>query len=196
MRDITQKSLRAAIGMVPQDTVLFNDTIAYNIGYGRPGASEEEIKKAASMAQISEFIKTLPKGYQTPVGERGLKLSGGEKQRVAIARTILKSPPILILDEATSALDTQTERDIQSALDAVAQNRTTLVIAHRLSTVINADEIIVLKNGQIAERGRHRELLDKNGLYAQMWQRQLEASQAEEQLRRVTAREDGLLHRP
>ncbi len=196
VRDITQKSLRAAIGMVPQDTVLFNDTIAYNIGYGRPGASEEEIKKAASMAQISEFIKTLPKGYQTPVGERGLKLSGGEKQRVAIARTILKSPPILILDEATSALDTQTERDIQSALDAVAQNRTTLVIAHRLSTVINADEIIVLKNGQIAERGRHRELLDKNGLYAQMWQRQLEASQAEEQLRRVTAREDGLLHRP
>jgi len=186
VRNITQKSLRAAIGMVPQDTVLFNETIAYNIEYGRPGASEKDIKNAASMAQIGEFIKTLPKGYDTPVGERGLKLSGGEKQRVAIARTILKSPPFLILDEATSALDTQTERDIQSALDAVSQNRTTLVIAHRLSTVINADEIIVLKEGRIAERGKHAFLLAEKGLYAQMWQRQLEANQAEEQLRKVT----------
>jgi len=196
VRDITQKSLRAAIGMVPQDTVLFNETIEYNIAYGRPGAGDEEVRQAASMAQISEFIKTLPKGYDTAVGERGLKLSGGEKQRVAIARTILKSPPILILDEATSALDTQTERDIQSALDAVSQNRTTLVIAHRLSTVINADEIIVLKEGQICERGRHGQLLEQKGLYAQMWQRQLEANQAEEQLRRVTAKDDdGLLHK-
>ena len=185
VRDVQQKSLRAAIGMVPQDTVLFNDTIAYNVGYGREGASAEEISRAADMAQIGEFIKTLPKGFDTPVGERGLKLSGGEKQRVAIARTILKAPPILILDEATSALDTQTERDIQSALDAVSQNRTTLVIAHRLSTVINADEIIVLKSGEIVERGKHSQLLDQDGLYAQMWQRQLEASQAEEHLRKV-----------
>ena len=196
IRDITQKSLRAAIGMVPQDTVLFNETIAYNIEYGRPGASIQDIKNAASMAQIAEFIKTLPKGYDTPVGERGLKLSGGEKQRVAIARTILKSPPFLILDEATSALDTQTERDIQSALDAVSQNRTTLVIAHRLSTVINADEIIVLKEGRIVERGKHAFLLDKKGLYAQMWQRQLEANQAEEQLRRVTEKARELLATP
>ncbi len=186
VRDVQQKSLRAAIGMVPQDTVLFNDTIAYNVGYGREGASTEEIAQAANMAQIGEVIKTLPKGFETPVGERGLKLSGGEKQRVAIARTILKAPPILILDEATSALDTQTERDIQSALDAVSENRTTLVIAHRLSTVINADEIIVLKSGEIVERGKHKELLAQDGLYAQMWQRQLEANQAEEHLRKVT----------
>jgi len=194
LRDITQKSLRAAIGMVPQDTVLFNDTIAYNICYGRPSASMEEVRQAAEMAQIGGFIKTLPKGFETQVGERGLKLSGGEKQRVAIARTILKAPPILILDEATSALDTQTERDIQSALDAVSKNRTTLVIAHRLSTVINADEIIVLQDGEIAERGRHGALLAQKGLYAQMWQRQLEASEAEEKLRRVTSKDEGFLH--
>ncbi len=194
LRDITQKSLRAAIGMVPQDTVLFNDTIAYNICYGRPSASMEEVRQAAEMAQIGNFIRTLPKGFETPVGERGLKLSGGEKQRVAIARTILKAPPILILDEATSALDTQTERDIQSELDAVSKNRTTLVIAHRLSTVINADEIIVLQDGEIAERGRHGALLAQKGLYAQMWQRQLEASEAEEKLRRVTSKDEGFLH--
>ncbi len=196
VRDITQKSLRASIGMVPQDTVLFNETIAYNIEYGRPGASQEDVNNAASMAQIAEFIKTLPKGFDTPVGERGLKLSGGEKQRVAIARTILKSPPFLILDEATSALDTQTERDIQSALDAVSQNRTTLVIAHRLSTVINADEIIVLKEGRIAERGKHGFLLAQKGLYSKMWQRQLEANQAEEQLRKVTEKAQELSATP
>ena len=193
VRDVTQTSLRAAIGMVPQDTVLFNDTIAYNVGYGREGATKQEIAQAANMAQIGDFIKTLPQGFDTQVGERGLKLSGGEKQRVAIARTILKAPPVLILDEATSALDTQTERDIQSALDAVSANRTTLVIAHRLSTVINADEIIVLKSGEIVERGKHKDLLDKKGLYAQMWQRQLEANQAEEQLRRVKDETAGFL---
>ncbi|HHG90533.1 MAG TPA: ABC transporter ATP-binding protein/permease [Devosia sp.] len=197
VREVAQKSLRAAIGMVPQDTVLFNETIAYNIRYGRPDASPEEVREAARMAQISDFIKTLPKGFDTPVGERGLKLSGGEKQRVAIARTILKAPPILILDEATSALDTQTEREIQSALDLVSANRTTLMIAHRLSTVINADEIIVLKDGEIAERGTHQNLLKHEGLYAQMWQRQLEATKAEEQLRRAAdADEEGFLRRP
>ena len=164
---------------------MFNDTIGYNIRYGRPGASDREVKKAALMAQIGDFISSLPKGYDTPVGERGLKLSGGEKQRVAIARTILKAPPILILDEATSALDTQTEREIQSALDAVSAGRTTLVIAHRLSTVINADEIIVLRDGEIAERGKHKSLLKQNGLYAEMWSRQREATKAEEQLRRA-----------
>ncbi len=193
VRSVTQESLRAAVGMVPQDTVLFNDTVAYNIGYGRPGASDEQIQEAANMAQIGDFIKTLPEGFETQVGERGLKLSGGEKQRVAIARTILKAPPVLILDEATSALDTQTERDIQSALDVVAKNRTTLVIAHRLSTVIDADEIIVLEAGEIAERGKHRALLAQKGLYAKMWQRQLEASQAEEQMRKVVAQSEGFL---
>ena len=185
IRDITQESLRAAIGMVPQDTVLFNDTIGYNIRYGRPDASDAEVRQAAHMAQIGTFVESLPKGYDTPVGERGLKLSGGEKQRVAIARTILKAPPILILDEATSALDTQTEREIQSALDAVSENRTTLVIAHRLSTVVNADEILVLKSGEVVERGRHQALLEKDGLYAQMWNRQREASEAEEVLLRT-----------
>jgi len=195
VRDIKQDSLRAAIGMVPQDTVLFNDTIAYNIRYGRPDASEEEVRAAARMAQIAGFIESLPKGYDTPVGERGLKLSGGEKQRVAIARTILKAPPILVLDEATSALDTKTERDIQSALDAVSANRTTVVIAHRLSTVINADEIIVLRDGQIAERGRHPELLMRDGLYAQMWNRQREATEAEEHLRQVQDDKDGFVRR-
>ncbi|WP_279625831.1 ABC transporter ATP-binding protein/permease [Labrenzia sp. OB1] len=183
LRDVTQESVRHAIGMVPQDTVLFNDTIAYNIRYGRPDASEEEVRDAARMAQIHDFIEKLPKGYASEVGERGLKLSGGEKQRVAIARTILKSPPILILDEATSALDTHTEREIQSALDEVSQNRTTLVIAHRLSTVVNADQIIVLEAGRIAERGTHTELLDGGGLYTSMWARQREADEAEERLR-------------
>ncbi|MBB1248162.1 ABCB family ABC transporter ATP-binding protein/permease [Rhizobium sp. G21] len=190
VRGVTQKSLRAAIGMVPQDTVLFNDTIAYNIRYGRPSASEEEVTRAAEIAQIDHFIRTLPEGYKSMVGERGLKLSGGEKQRVAIARTILKSPPILILDEATSALDTRTEQEIQAALDIVSKNRTTLVIAHRLSTVVNADEIIVLKDGGIAERGRHGDLLAENGLYAQMWSRQLEATQVEEQLKKVRETDD------
>lgn len=185
IRSVTQKSLRNAIGMVPQDTVLFNDTIAYNIGYGRPDASDEEVKKAAEMAQIGDFIAQLPDGYQSMVGERGLKLSGGEKQRVAIARTILKAPPILILDEATSALDTATELEIQYALDVVSRGRTTLVVAHRLSTIIGADEILVLKGGRIIERGKHDELLAKDGLYASMWHKQLEASKAEEQLRKI-----------
>ncbi len=185
IRSVTQKSLRNAIGMVPQDTVLFNDTIAYNIRYGRPDASDEEVKKAAEMAQIGDFIAQLPDGYQSMVGERGLKLSGGEKQRVAIARTILKAPPILILDEATSALDTATELEIQYALDVVSRGRTTLVVAHRLSTIIGADEILVLKGGQIIERGKHDELLAKDGLYASMWHKQLEASKAEEQLRKI-----------
>jgi len=185
LRDVTQASLRAAIGMVPQDTVLFNDSIAYNIRYGRPDATDEEVRRAAELAQIGPFIDKLPKGYETQVGERGLKLSGGEKQRVAIARTILKGPPILILDEATSALDSKTEEDIKSALDLVAANRTTLVIAHRLSTVVNADEIIVIRDGQIAERGTHSGLLAQQGLYAQMWNRQREASEAEERIRKV-----------
>ena len=185
IRSVTQKSLRNAIGMVPQDTVLFNDTIAYNIRYGRPDASDEEVKKAAEMAQIGDFIAQLPDGYQSMVGERGLKLSGGEKQRVAIARTILKAPPILILDEATSALDTATELEIQYALDVVSRGRTTLVVAHRLSTIIGADEILVLKGGRIIERGKHDELLAKDGLYASMWHKQLEASKAEEQLRKI-----------
>ena len=183
LRDVTQKSLRGAIGMVPQDTVLFNDTIAYNIRYGRPDASDEEVMKAAEMAQIGDFIRNLPQGLKTMVGERGLKLSGGEKQRVAIARTILKAPPILILDEATSALDTATEREIQSALDFVSRGRTTLMIAHRLSTVVHADEIIVLQDGVIAERGTHRDLLKKDGLYQQMWDRQREAQETEEKLK-------------
>jgi ATP-binding cassette subfamily B protein len=195
LRDVTQESLRAAIGMVPQDTVLFNDTIAYNIRYGRPDATDEEVRKAAELAQIGHFIESLPKGYDTPVGERGLKLSGGEKQRVAIARTILKGPPILILDEATSALDSKTEEDIKSALDVVSANRTTLVIAHRLSTVVNADEIIVLRDGQIAERGTHHRLLVKQGLYAQMWNRQREASEAEERMQRVANDPEGFVKR-
>ncbi|ODT71271.1 MAG: metal ABC transporter permease [Pelagibacterium sp. SCN 63-23] len=195
LRAVTQESLRSAIGMVPQDTVLFNDTIGYNIEYGRPGASAEDIKEAARMAQVGDFIETLPQGYETPVGERGLKLSGGEKQRVAIARTILKAPSILILDEATSALDTKTERDIQTALDEVSRNRTTLVIAHRLSTVVNADEIIVLRDGQIAERGNHMALLQKAGLYAQMWNRQREASEAAELLARTQDDPDGFVKR-
>ncbi|ESY62604.1 ABC transporter ATP-binding protein/permease [Mesorhizobium opportunistum] len=185
IRDVTQESLRAVLGMVPQDTVLFNDTIAYNIRYGRVGASEAEVRKAAELAQIGPFIEKLPDGYKSMVGERGLKLSGGEKQRVAIARTILKAPPILMLDEATSALDSHTEQEIQAALDLVSKGRTTIVIAHRLSTVISADEIIVLKDGQIAERGTHIELMRQHGLYASMWDRQREATEAEERLRRA-----------
>ena len=185
IRDVTQKSLRAAIGMVPQDTVLFNDTIRYNIRYGRWEASDREVEEAARLAQIDGFIRLAPKGYETEVGERGLKLSGGEKQRVAIARTILKSPPILLLDEATSALDSQTEKEIQDALDRVSKNRTTLVIAHRLSTIVGADEIIVLDRGAIVERGTHQQLLAAGGLYASMWNRQREAEEAREKLARV-----------
>jgi ATP-binding cassette subfamily B protein len=182
IRDVKQTSLRAAIGMVPQDTVLFNDTIRYNIRYGRWEASDEEVEEAARLAQIDSFIRLSPKGYETEVGERGLKLSGGEKQRVAIARTILKAPPILLLDEATSALDSHTERDIQDALDRVSKNRTTLVIAHRLSTIVGADEILVLDQGVIVERGTHHELLAMGGLYASMWNRQREADAAREKL--------------
>lgn len=185
IRNVKQASLRAAIGMVPQDTVLFNDTIRYNIRYGRWEATDAEIEAAAELAQIDDFIKVLPQGYETEVGERGLKLSGGEKQRVAIARTILKGPPILLLDEATSALDSYTEKEIQDALERVAKGRTTLVIAHRLSTVINADEIIVIEAGQVVERGTHSQLLAKGGLYAGMWNRQREADAAREKLREV-----------
>ncbi len=188
---VTQKSLRAAIGIVPQDTVLFNDTIEYNIRYGRPDASEAEIINAARMAQIHDFIESLPQGYNTLVGERGLKLSGGEKQRVAIARTILKSPPILMLDEATSALDTHTEKEIQAALDKVSKGRTTLIIAHRLSTIIHADTIIVLDKGMIAERGTHADLLARNGLYASLWRRQQEADEARQRL--ASAVEAGII---
>jgi ATP-binding cassette subfamily B protein len=182
---VTQSSLRAAIGMVPQDTVLFNDTIEYNIRYGRDGADGREVAEAAAAAQIDAFIRSLPQGYDAPVGERGLKLSGGEKQRVAIARTILKGPPILVLDEATSALDSFTEREIQAALERVSKGRTTLVIAHRLSTVVHADEILVLDKGVLVERGRHEELLAKGGLYAALWNRQREVDAAEETLRRA-----------
>jgi ABC-type transport system involved in Fe-S cluster assembly fused permease/ATPase subunit len=179
---VTQESLRKAIGMVPQDTVLFNDTIRYNIRYGRWEASDAEVEEAARLAQIDEFIRMAPHGYETEVGERGLKLSGGEKQRVAIARTILKGPPILLLDEATSALDSHTEKEIQDALDRVSRGRTTLVIAHRLSTIVGADEIIVLDQGEIVERGTHAALLARGGLYASMWNRQREAEEAREKL--------------
>jgi ATP-binding cassette, subfamily B, heavy metal transporter len=185
IREVTQASLRAAIGMVPQDTVLFNDTIRYNIRYGRWNASDPDVEEAARQAQIDGFISRTPKGYETEVGERGLKLSGGEKQRVAIARTILKGPPILLLDEATSALDSHTEKDIQDELDRVAENRTTLVIAHRLSTIVNADEILVLDLGTIIERGTHRELIAHGGLYASMWNRQREAQLARDILAEV-----------
>jgi ATP-binding cassette, subfamily B, heavy metal transporter len=182
IRNVTQSSLRASIGMVPQDTVLFNDTIRYNIRYGRWDATDVEVEEAARMSQIDSFIRISPKGYETEVGERGLKLSGGEKQRVAIARTLLKGPPILLLDEATSALDSHTEQEIQDALERVSRNRTSLVIAHRLSTIVGADEIIVLDQGRIAERGTHSQLLAANGLYASMWNRQREAQEARERL--------------
>ena len=191
---VTQKSLRRAIGMVPQDTVLFNDTIRYNIRYGRWEASDAEVEEAASLAQIDGFIRLAPKGYEAEVGERGLKLSGGEKQRVAIARTILKGPPILVLDEATSALDSHTEKEIQDALERVSKGRTTLVIAHRLSTIVGADEIIVLDKGEIVERGSHHVLLARNGLYASMWNRQREAEEARERLARA-ADEDAMPNR-
>lgn len=182
---VAQKSLREAIGMVPQDTVLFNDTIRYNIRYGRWEATDAEVEEAARLAQIDGFIRLSPHGYETEVGERGLKLSGGEKQRVAIARTILKGPPILVLDEATSALDSHTEKEIQDALERVSKGRTTLVIAHRLSTIVGADEIIVLDKGEIVERGNHAALLAANGLYASMWNRQREAEEARERLARA-----------
>ena len=189
IRDVTQASLRAAIGMVPQDTVLFNDTIFYNIRYGRPEANNAQVREAARLAQIHDFIMTLPQGYDSLVGERGLKLSGGEKQRVAIARTILKSPPVLMLDEATSALDSHTEKEIQDALERVARERTSLVIAHRLSTVVHADNIIVLDHGAIVEQGTHLELLARGGLYASLWARQREADQARERLAQVAGDE-------
>jgi ATP-binding cassette, subfamily B, heavy metal transporter len=189
IRDVTQQSLRAAMGVVPQDTVLFNDTILYNIRYGRPDASDGEVYEAARMAQIDTFIKALPDGYRTMVGERGLKLSGGEKQRVAIARTILKAPPILILDEATSALDSHTEKEIQDALDEVARHRTTLVIAHRLSTIVGADNILVLDAGGLVEQGTHGELLASDGLYASLWNRQRQAEKAREDLAEALAQE-------
>ncbi|GAA0583179.1 ABCB family ABC transporter ATP-binding protein/permease [Rhizomicrobium electricum] len=185
IRDVTQDSLRASIGIVPQDTVLFNDTVRYNIAYGRIGAADTEVKEAARLAQIDKFIRELPQAYEAMVGERGLKLSGGEKQRVAIARTILKNPPILLLDEATSALDTHTEREIQSALHEVSRNRTTLVIAHRLSTVVDADEILVLEKGEIVERGRHDDLVARKGAYAAMWNRQKRAEAARERVKKL-----------
>jgi ATP-binding cassette subfamily B protein len=194
IRDVTQASLRAAIGIVPQDTVLFNDTILYNIAYGRIGSKDEEILEAAQLAQIDPFIRQLPAGYKSMVGERGLKLSGGEKQRVAIARTLLKNPPILLLDEATSALDTHTEREIQSALKLVSRNRTTLVIAHRLSTIIDADEILVLDQGQIIERGRHTDLVARAGAYAAMWNRQKQAADARERLQAVEGDPEDMRH--
>jgi ATP-binding cassette subfamily B protein len=187
IRDVTQASLRAAIGIVPQDTVLFNDSIYYNIAYGRPDATREEVEEAAKLAQIHAFVTALPDGYKTMVGERGLKLSGGEKQRVAIARTILKRPRILLFDEATSALDSHTEREIQASLKAVSANRTTLVIAHRLSTVVDADEILVLEEGRIVERGTHAALLARRGVYAAMWAKQQEATALQEALARAAA---------
>ena len=173
---MTQTSLHDRIGVVPQDTVLFNDTIRYNIAYGRAGATEADIVAAARAARIHDFIAALPEGYDTPVGERGLKLSGGEKQRVGIARTLLKDPPILLLDEATSALDSETERDIQSELKMMGEGRSVIIIAHRLSTVVEADQILVVEAGEIVERGTHEALIAKGGRYASMWARQ----QAEE----------------
>ena len=185
IRDVTQASLRANIGIVPQDTVLFNDSILYNIRYGRVDASVHEIIEAAKMAQIHDFVISLPEGYESAVGERGLKLSGGEKQRVAIARAILKNPKILLFDEATSALDSQTEKEIQKALRIVSRDRTAVVIAHRLSTIVDADVIIVMDSGQIVERGRHEELLAANGRYAAMWRRQQEQAEALQRLERL-----------
>lgn len=190
LKELTQSSVRAAIGIVPQDTVLFNDTIYYNIAYGRPGAAPVEIEDAARMARIHDFIMGLPDGYQSQVGERGLKLSGGEKQRVAIARTILKRPHILVFDEATSALDSRTEQEILASLREVSQNHTTLTIAHRLSTIIDADEILVLEGGKIIERGTHSALISKNGRYKDMWDRQQEAAKAQETLQQVAEKDD------
>ena len=187
LREVSQDSVRRAIGVVPQDTVLFNDTIRYNIAYGRPEASEAEIVEAARLAQIHDFVARLPDGYQTKVGERGLKLSGGEKQRVAIARVILKAPEILIFDEATSALDSATEQEIQTSLRQVSTDHTTVVIAHRLSTVVDADEILVLDHGHIVERGRHGELLRREGAYAAMWARQRRAAEREAALAEIQA---------
>jgi ATP-binding cassette subfamily B protein len=172
IRELTQDSLRACIGVVPQDTVLFNETIYYNIAYGKPDATPAEIEHAARTAHVHDFIMAMPDGYQTLVGERGLKLSGGEKQRVAIARTVIKDPAILLLDEATSALDSHTEQEIQKNLREISRGRTTLCIAHRLSTVVDADEILVLDDGRVVERGRHAELLAMHGRYARMWRRQ------------------------
>jgi ATP-binding cassette subfamily B protein len=185
---VRQDSLRAAIGIVPQDTVLFNDTIYYNIAYGRPDASEAEVHEAAKLARIHEFVLSLPDGYRTRVGERGLKLSGGERQRVSIARTILKRPRLLVFDEATSALDTRTEKAIQESLRQISAGVTTLTIAHRLSTVVDADQIAVLEKGRVVERGTHNELLLADGVYAQMWRRQLETREAQA---RIEAAADG-----
>jgi ATP-binding cassette subfamily B protein len=182
---VKQASLRAAIGIVPQDTVLFNDTILYNIRYGRPAASDAEVFDAARAAHIHDFIETLPNKYETMVGERGLKLSGGEKQRVAIARALLKNPRILIFDEATSALDSRAEKAIQAELARIAEGRTTLVIAHRLSTVMDADQILVLARGRIVERGSHRQLLDEKGEYARMWALQQQEAEAKQTLEKV-----------
>ena len=189
IRSVTQASLRQAIGIVPQDTVLFNDTIYYNIAYGKPGASQSQIEEAARLARIHDFVMSLPDGYETTVGERGLKLSGGEKQRVAIARTLLKQPKIFLFDEATSALDSQTEKEIQSSLSEISQNYTTLVIAHRLSTVVDAYEIIVLRDGGIAERGNHESLLAQNGIYATMWRQQMREESVSEPVGELTAGE-------
>ncbi|MEJ0002645.1 MAG: ABC transporter ATP-binding protein/permease [Pararobbsia sp.] len=193
IRDVAQASLRAAIGIVPQDTVLFNDTIYYNIAYGRPSATRDEVVAAARAAHIHGFIESLPAGYETTVGERGLKLSGGEKQRVAIARTLLKNPCILIFDEATSALDSKSERAIQHELSLIARNRTTLMIAHRLSTIVHAEQILVMDHGRIVERGTHEVLLEKGGLYAQMWSLQQRAQQATEQAVQASEAVAGLL---
>lgn len=193
LREVTQASVRAAIGIVPQDTVLFNDTILYNIAYGRPGATDAEVEQAARLARIHDFVASLPDGYRTLVGERGLKLSGGEKQRVAIARTILKAPAILLFDEATSALDTQTEKEIQASLREVSAGRTTLIIAHRLSTVVDADQIVVLEGGHIIERGRHADLLRSGGAYAAMWAKQQQTEHAREALQQAVAAEDRTL---
>ena len=191
--EVKQQSLRAAIGIVPQDTVMFNDSILYNIAYGNPGASRAEIEEAARLAHIHEFIHGLPDGYETQVGERGLKLSGGEKQRVAIARTILKNPRIMLFDEATSALDSRTEKEIQDNLQEVSRDRSTLVIAHRLSTIVDSDQILVLDSGRIVERGRHAELLERDGRYADMWHRQQETAELQKELaERLAMEEQGL----
>ena len=193
IRDVTQTSLRAALGIVPQDTVLFNDTVFYNIQYGRPEATQEEIIEAARAAHIHDFIESLPEGYRTMVGERGLKLSGGEKQRVAIARAILKNPRIFVFDEATSALDSRSEKAIQAELERIAQERTTLVIAHRLSTIVDADEILVMDHGRIVERGTHRLLLAREGVYAQMWALQQREEEQERQAVQVASREPAIV---